>query len=153
MTLQLSEAGSEWQWRLPGISMAKSPAKSSCNVVASRSHPVCLWDRMRMVLISSPPTPTPFPVPTPGMCSIPFRLGTQNPSTDQQSVLLWHLHAWEEILLFYNACKSKLSPKKEVSMRYSYIPLPKITTSSCRLSPFILQQQFSKSVPGTHRGS
>lgn len=100
-----------------------------------------------------PPTPTPFPVPTPRMCSIPLRLGTQNPSTDQQSLLLWHLHAWEEILLFYNACKSKLSPKKEVSMRYSYIPLPKITTSSCRLSPFILQQQFSKSVPGTHRGS
>ena len=100
-----------------------------------------------------PPTPTPFPVPTPRICSIPLRLGTQNPSTDQQSVLLWHLHAWEENLLFYKACKSKLSPKKEVSMRYLYIPLPKITTSSCRLSPFISQQQFSKSVPGTHRGS
>lgn len=104
--------------------MAKSPAKSSCNVVASRSHPVCLWDRMRMVLISSPPTPTPFPVPTPGMCSIPLRLGTQNPSTDQQSVLLWHLHAWEEILLFYNACKSKLSPKKEVTSHCQKSPRP-----------------------------
>lgn len=105
-----------------------------------------------MVLIS-------FPHPQPISC--PYSKNTQYPtqawnaepqhrSTDV-AALHWHpMHAHgRKSLLLQSACKSKLAPYERGQHEVLVHP---ITTPTCKLSPFTLQQQVSKSVPGIPKG-
>lgn len=118
VTLQGSEAESEWQCRHPGTSLEKrsrkeAQDKGSCKCIfKSSARAERLWERMRMVLVSFP-TPTPFPVPPPRVCSSALNLLTQNPSRSTDVAALRSTHPEGKAYCSRMLAKANCHPKED----------------------------------------